>query len=134
MKRTIVFLFCVFGLFSCIERQYEGDERYVVQGTFVKDGKPLQHELVVIDAYDINSNVDTSEKPLDNNLNDPTYRYTVVNETYTDEHGAFKVSFPGGYYKYVIKLDKYSKFILNGKFVRATRVIDLGTTDIAKKE
>ena len=134
MKLKILFLFCILGVWSCTDRYYDGSQRYVVQGTFLKDGEPLQHELVVIDAYGINEETNVRQDFSTINWYSPSNFNTVVNTTYTDKHGAFKISFPGGNYDYVINLENYRKFIVSGKYSNATHLIDLGRIDIAKKE
>ncbi len=134
MKGKILLLFCVLGFFSCLDRSYDGSERYVVQGVFVKNGEPLQHELVLIDAYAINEDTSVNQRLSAIDINSPSPPHSVVNATYTDTQGAFTISFPGGNYTYVLKLENYSKFLVNGKYGDPIFLIDLGTIDIAKKE
>ena len=134
MKGKILLLFCVVMVWSCTDRYYDGSQRYVVQGTFLKDGEPLQHKLVVIDAYGIQEETNVRQDLSTKNWNSLSNSSTVVNTTYTDKHGAFKISFPGGNYNYVLNLENYSTFIVNGKYGNADHLIDLGRIDIAKKE
>jgi len=63
MKGKILLLFCLLlSLSSCTERYYDGSERYVVQGILLKEGQPLQHELVFIDTYLNDYNVQTASQ------------------------------------------------------------------------
>lgn len=134
MKGKILLLFCVLlGLLSCTERYYDGSERYVVQGTLLRNGQPLQNELVLIDT--------------ESNLDEHSYYQTkgggsiglfgdsntVVNRTYTNKDGAFRVGFPGGNYTYILKTISYSQVLLNGKYTKANNVIDVGVIEIVKK-
>ncbi|MGG5507645.1 MULTISPECIES: hypothetical protein [unclassified Myroides] len=115
MKKILIFCFLlVFGLSSCEPLYFDGSERYVVKGTFLVEGEPLQDELITIDAFATNS--------------------LVISTTYTDKNGAFTVSFPRGNYDFWLDVKNYSTKIVDGKRTSTRELIDLGVIDIAKKE
>ncbi|MBB1138973.1 hypothetical protein [Myroides sp. WP-1] len=115
MKGKILLLFILLlGFSSCETLYFDGSERYVVKGTFLVDGEPLQDELVTIDTYSSNS--------------------PLVNTTYTDKNGFFMVSFPRGNYDFWLDVKNYSTKIVDGKRTSARELIDLGVIDIAKNK
>lgn len=135
MTRTkLFFVFILFGLLSCSERYYDGSARYVVQGTLLRHGQPVQHELVLIDTksnLDEHSYYQTKGGGTIDFFGDSN---TVVNRIYTNKDGAFRVSFPGGNYTYILKTISYSQVLFNGKYTQANNLIDLGVVEITQKE
>jgi len=133
MKGKILLLFCLLlSLSSCTERYYDGSERYVVQGILLKEGQPLQHELVFIDTY-LNDDM-KSESDITSRGWYVVDEKTVVNTTYTDKNGFFRISFPGGNYTYILYTENYRKVLFNAKYTKANKLIDLGSLDIAKNK
>jgi len=131
MKFLVVFV--LFSLLSCTERYYDGSERYVVQGTLLRNGQPMEDEFVFIDTE---SNVDEHsyyQTKGGGSIDFWRDSYTVVNSTYTDKNGSFKVSFPGGNYTYILKTISYKQVLFNGKYTKANNLIDLGVIEIGEK-
>lgn len=132
MNGKLIFVFLLLGFLSCSERDYDGAERYIVQGTIVVDGQPLEHELILIDTYvaddEKNDHYQTSAIWYFGDYN------TVVNTTYTDKNGFFKLSFPGGKYTYVLYTENYRYVLFNGKYTKPNNIIDLGTVHIDSKK
>lgn|GEM_PF-4004981 len=132
-KMRFLVVFVLFSLLSCTERYYDGSERYVVQGTLLRNGQPMENEFVFIDTesnLDEHSYYQTKGGGSLDFLGDS---YTVVNSTYTDKNGSFKVSFPGGNYTYILKTLGYRQVLFNGKYTKANNLIDLGVIEITKK-